>query len=65
MYKELIRRISALLSIKSIVTIAMTVGMLCLLSGAWNPQQEVLALYCTSYGAIITFFFTKRDEGGK
>ena len=27
-----------------------------------EPQRELLALYCTSYGAVITYFFTRKRE---
>nr|DAM66251.1 MAG TPA: hypothetical protein [Caudoviricetes sp.] len=43
----------------------MTMGLIAmLLIPGINPPKEVLALYCTSYGAIITYFFTKKKEGG-
>lgn len=48
--------------VKSFVTIIMTIGLIALLLiPNINPPKEVLALYCTSYGAIITYFFTKKD----
>ena len=28
--------------------------------GVTNPEAQ--SLFCTAYGAIITYFFTKRDE---
>lgn len=60
--KEIIKRLCNLLSIKSIVTVSLTIGMLFLLSGKWQPAQEIIALYSTSFGAVITYFFTKKDE---
>lgn len=55
----------ALDDVKSFVTIIMTMGLIAmLLIPGINPPKEVLALYCTSYGAIITYFFTKKKEGG-
>lgn len=54
-----------LLSVKSIVTLVMTGCMAALLLCGVNPGQDVLALFCTSYGAIITYFFTRKDGGGK
>lgn len=58
----LIKNIANLLKIKSLMTIGMTYGMIMLLSGAWNPNETIIALYSTSYGAVITYFFTKRDS---
>ncbi len=54
--------LTKLLKVKSIVTIALTAGMVLLLTGVVNPAAEVLALYSASYGAVITYFFTKKDE---
>ncbi len=50
--------------VKSFVTIVMTVGlMVLLLVPSVNPPTEIVALYCTSYGAVITYFFTRKDSG--
>ena len=59
-------KLSKLIDVKSIVTLTLTVGMLVLLFGPFQPPAEALALFCTSYGAVITYFFTKPDkkEGG-
>lgn len=58
----MIERLAKLLAVRSIITIALTLGMLFLLAGVWQPNESVLALYSTSYGAIITYFFTKEKE---
>lgn len=48
--------------VKSFVTIVMTIGlMVLLLVPNVNPPTEIVALYCTSYGAVITYFFTRKD----
>ncbi len=52
----------SLLKVKSIVTILMTIGMLLLLSGLWQPANDIVTLFSTSYGAIITYFFTKKED---
>lgn len=59
---ELIKNIAALLKVKSLMTLAMTAGMIMLLSGKWTPSSEIVALYSASYGAIITYFFKKNDK---
>ena len=51
-----------LLEVKSIVTIIMTLSMVLLLSGAFNPPDYIFALYSTTYGAVITYFFTKKSN---
>lgn len=58
----MIERLAKLLAVRSIITIALTIGMLFLLSGIWVPNDAILALYSTSYGSIITYFFTKEKE---
>jgi hypothetical protein len=54
-------KIAKLIDVKSIVTLIMTGCMAGLLFGPFQPQQEALALFCTSYGAVITYFFTKKS----
>jgi hypothetical protein len=58
-----VEKIANLLSVKSIVTLALTAGQIALLFGAHEPPKEALALFCTSYGAVITYFFTKKEGG--
>lgn len=50
--------------VKSFMTIIMTFGLIALLFvPSINPPKEVLALYCTSYGSILTYYFNrKKDE---
>ncbi len=45
--------------LKSFVTVAMTVGMILLLFVPIEVNKEVLMLFSTAFGSIITFFFTK------
>jgi uncharacterized membrane protein len=63
MLNKIVEALVALLKVKSLITIALTGVMVALLIGAFDPAKEVLALFCTSYGAIITYFFThKKDD---
>ena len=59
---NLINNIANLFKIKSLVTIGMTYGMIMLLSGQWCPSDTIIALYSSAYGAIMTYFFTKKDD---
>ena len=54
-------KLSKLLDVKSLVTLALTGGMLALLFGPVTPSQEALALFCTSYGSVVTYFFTRKE----
>lgn len=54
-------KISKLIDVKSIMTLIMTIALILMLFIPVNPPKEILALYCTSYGAIITYFYTKKS----
>lgn len=48
--------------VKSFVTVVMTLGLVALLFVPnLNPPTEIIALYCTSYGSIMTYFFTRKN----
>ena len=55
-------KFAKLIDVKSIVTLVMTVALVALLFLGIDPPKELLALYCTSYGAVITYFFTSKRE---
>lgn len=61
--KDFVVRICKLLEVKSIVTLAMTGALVYLLAANKAIQPELLALYSSSYGAVITYFFTRKDGG--
>lgn len=49
--------------VKSFMTIIMTIGLIALLFiPDINPPKEILALYCTSYGSILTYYFNRKKE---
>lgn len=51
--------------VKSFVTVIMTLGMIALLFIPYEVNKEVLMLFSSSYGAIITYFFTRKKEINK
>ena len=57
-------RFLKLFEVKSLVTLSMTLGMILLLTGVFNPPDAVFALFSTTYGAVITYFFTKKSNNG-
>lgn len=62
------QKLIKLVDVKSIVTLLMTLALVAmLLIPGLNPANELLSLYCTTYGAVITYFFTKKqqEEGTK
>ena len=56
------KQIVQLIDVKSLVTLAMTGAMIALLFAPLDPNPEAQSLFCTAYGAIITYFFTKRNQ---
>lgn len=58
---KLLERLSKLFEVKSIVTLTMTIVLACLLLGNYEPPKEILALFSTAYGAVITYFFTRKN----
>lgn len=52
----------ALEDVKSFVTILMTIAMVVLLFLPYDVNKEVLMIFSSSYGAIITYFFTRKDS---
>ncbi len=48
--------------LKSFVTVVMTIAMVLLLFVPYEVNKEVLMLFSTSYGAIMTYFFNKKDK---
>lgn len=60
--KTVKEQLARLIDVKSIVTIAMTFALIALLFAPIEPSREVLTLFCTSYGATITYFFTKKNN---
>jgi hypothetical protein len=57
------KQLLKLLDVKSLVTLAMTGAMIALLFYPVEVNPDAKSLFCTAYGAIITYFFTKKSEG--
>lgn len=55
-------KIAKLIDVKSIVTLLMTIALVALLFTNTETNKELLMLFSTSYGAIITYFFTKNNR---
>lgn len=56
------QKFAKLIDVKSIVTLVMTFAMILILTGVFNPTTEAFGLFSTVYGAVITYFFTKKDK---
>lgn len=58
------KQLLKLLDVKSLVTLVMTAAMIALLFYPVEVNPDAKSLFCTAYGAIITYFFTKKTDGG-
>ena len=56
------QKIAKLIDVKSIVTLVMTFAMVLMLTGVFKPTTEIFGLFSTVYGAVITYFFTRKDN---
>lgn len=59
---KILDKLAELIDVKSIITLAMTAVMIAMLCGSFNPPEQFVTLFCTSYGSIITYFFTKKKD---
>ncbi len=48
--------------VKSFVTVLMTIAMVILLFLPYEVNKETLMIFSSSYGAVITYFFTKKSD---
>lgn len=55
-------KFAKLIDVKSIVTLLMTIALVLLMFVNIEINKELLMLFSTSYGAVITYFFTKKKE---
>ena len=56
------KQFAKLIDLKSIITLLLTIGLILLMTGVFNPPDAILALYSSTYGAVITYFFTRKTE---
>lgn len=59
---KILENIADLFKVKSLITLSLTGVLIAMLVGAFNPSQEFVTLFCTAYGSIITYFFTKKED---
>jgi hypothetical protein len=59
------QKFAKLIDVKSIVTLLMTIAMILMLTGLFTPSSEAFGLFATTYGAVITYFFTKKKDNAE
>lgn len=51
-----------LLEVKSLVTLTLTLCLALLLTGVFNPPESIFQLFSTAFVAVITYFFTRKNN---
>lgn len=59
------QKFAKLIDVKSLVTLLMTFAMVLMLTGIFSPSSEAFGLFATTYGAVITYFFTKKKDNAE
>ena len=63
--KKLLMTIADLFKVKTIVTLALTGTMVAVMFYKAEINREMLMLFSSTYGAVITYFFTRKESGEK
>ncbi|MEG1564630.1 MAG: hypothetical protein RR365_13025 [Bacteroides sp.] len=61
--EKLIKNIADLFKVRSLITVIMTVGLLGMIFRIEAVSPELLAIYSTTYGSVMTYFFTHPKSG--
>lgn len=54
------KKIAKLIDLKSIITLIMVVTLVVLVIR--TGKQELITLFCTTFGAVITYYFTREKK---
>ena len=60
--KEIGRKFAKLIDLKSIITLAMTATMIILLFRKDEINAELLMLFSTTYGSMMTYYYNKKGN---
>ena len=55
-------RIAKLIDLKSIVTLLMNIALMIMLFYRQEIDKDILMIFSTSYGSVMTYYFTKRGS---
>lgn len=62
MKKEIGKKIAKLIDLKSIATLLMTGTMIALLFYPYDINDELLMLFSTTYGSMMTYYYNRRGD---
>lgn len=60
--KEVGKKFAKLIDLKSIITLAMTGTMIALLFYPREINKELLMLFSTTYGSMMTYYYNKKGS---
>jgi uncharacterized protein with PhoU and TrkA domain len=55
-------KIAKLIDLKSIVTLLMNIALVIMLFLHQEIDKEILMIFSTSYGSVMTYYFTKKGS---
>lgn len=61
---EIVKRIAKLIDLKSIATLAMTATMIALLFYPKEINKELLMIFSTTYGSMMTYYYNRKGSDG-
>jgi hypothetical protein len=56
-------KIAKLIDLRSIITLIMNIALVVMLFYREEIDREVLMIFSTAYGSVMTFYFTKDKKG--
>lgn len=58
-------KFAKLIDLRSIITLMMNVAMIIMLFYPHEIDKEILMIFSTAYGSVMTFYFTKNKKEGE
>lgn len=58
-------KLAKLIDLKSLVTLLMNVAVVVMLFYPNEIDREILMIFSTSYGSVMTYYFTKKGESNE
>lgn len=58
-------KLAKLIDLKSLVTLLMNIAVVVMLFYPNEIDREILMIFSTSYGSVMTYYFTKKGESNE
>lgn len=56
------KKLAKLIDLKSIITLLMVGALIALMFMPMNVDGDIKTLFCTSFGMVITYYFTRQGK---